>query len=86
VVGDHLVGALFQTGEFGAGATVQVWAILAGYSLGLLASTGSRLLQSASRRCPAERGGPARGSTWRWPGACAFRRPPGSCERCCAGC
>lgn len=46
VVGDLLVGALFQTGEFGAGATVQVWAILAGYSLGLLASTASRLLQS----------------------------------------
>lgn len=46
-VGDLVVGALFQTGEFGSGATLQVWAILAGYSLGLLASTGSRLLQSA---------------------------------------
>lgn len=46
-IGDLVVGALFQTGEFGPGATVQVWAIVAGYSLGLFASTGSRLLQSA---------------------------------------
>jgi len=47
VIGDLVVGALLQTGEFGRAATLQVWAILAGYSLGLLASTGSRLLQSA---------------------------------------
>lgn len=46
-LGDLVVGALFQTGRFGPAATLQVWAILAGYSLGLLASTGSRLLQSA---------------------------------------
>jgi putative peptidoglycan lipid II flippase len=47
VAGDFVVGALLQTGEFAAAATLQVWAILAGYSLGLLASTGSRLLQSS---------------------------------------
>lgn len=47
VIGDLLVAAVFQTGEFGAAATLQVWAILGGYSLGLLASAASRLLQSA---------------------------------------
>jgi putative peptidoglycan lipid II flippase len=46
VAGDLLVGALFRTGQFGVNDTLQVWAILAGYSLALLASTSSRLLQS----------------------------------------
>lgn len=46
-IGDLVVGAIFQTGEFGTAATLQVWGILAGYSVGLFASTGSRLLQSA---------------------------------------
>jgi len=47
VVGDMVVGALFQTGDFGALQTRLVWFVLAGYTVGLLASTSSRLLQSA---------------------------------------
>ncbi|MGH3440940.1 MAG: murein biosynthesis integral membrane protein MurJ [Nitriliruptorales bacterium] len=47
VIGDLLVGALYQRGEFGRLETVQVWLVLAGYTVGLLASTASRLLQSA---------------------------------------
>jgi putative peptidoglycan lipid II flippase len=47
VVGDLLTGALFQTGEFGRLNTIAVWAVLAGYASGLLATTSSRLLQSA---------------------------------------
>lgn len=47
LVGDLVVGALFQTGKFDPEDTMQVWAILAGYALGLFASTGSRLLQNS---------------------------------------
>ena len=47
VVGDLVAGALFQTGEFVRLDTVAVWMVLGGYSLGLLATTSSRLLQSA---------------------------------------
>ncbi len=47
VVGDLVTGALFQTGAFGRLEAVAVWIVLAGYTLGLLASTSSRLLQSA---------------------------------------
>ena len=47
VVGDLVVGALYQGGEFSARATTQVWVVLAAYAVGLLASTQSRLLQSA---------------------------------------
>jgi putative peptidoglycan lipid II flippase len=47
LVGDLVIGALFQRGRFGPLDTRQVWAILAAYSVGLLASTSSRLLQSA---------------------------------------
>jgi putative peptidoglycan lipid II flippase len=47
VVGDLIVGALFQTGEFLRLDSVAVWMVLGGYSLGLLATTSSRLLQSA---------------------------------------
>lgn len=46
VVGDLVTGALFETGEFGPLDTIAVWAVLAGYSTGLLATTSSRLLQS----------------------------------------
>jgi len=45
--GDHVVGAILQTGQFDLGDTLVVWAVLAGYALGLLAATASRLLQSA---------------------------------------
>ncbi|MEX2504749.1 MAG: murein biosynthesis integral membrane protein MurJ [Egicoccus sp.] len=47
VLGDLVVGALFQTGEFDRIDTVAVWIVLGGYAFGLLASTASRLLQSA---------------------------------------
>jgi putative peptidoglycan lipid II flippase len=46
VVGDFVVAALFQSGEFDRSDVVQVWIILAVHALGLLATTGSRLLQS----------------------------------------
>jgi putative peptidoglycan lipid II flippase len=46
LVGDFLVAALYQSGEFGRSDVVQVWIILAVYAVGLLATTGSRLLQS----------------------------------------
>jgi putative peptidoglycan lipid II flippase len=47
VIGDLIVGALFQSGEFLRLDSVAVWIVLGGYSLGLLATTSSRLLQSA---------------------------------------
>ena len=42
-----LVGALFRTGQFQAGSTWLVTIVLGGYSLGILATTMSRLLQNA---------------------------------------
>lgn len=47
VAGDLVVGALWQRGQFDAQDTLTVAAVLAGYALGLLAITASRLLQSA---------------------------------------
>jgi putative peptidoglycan lipid II flippase len=41
-----LVGALFRTGEFGLAGNWLVYVVLCGYSLGLPASTTSRLLQN----------------------------------------
>ena len=46
-LGEPLVAALFERGEFGPSDTRLVWLVLAAYSLGLLASTGSRLLQNS---------------------------------------
>jgi putative peptidoglycan lipid II flippase len=45
-LGDVMVGALYQTGEFGRDDTVYVWAILAGSAVGLLPSTFGRLYAS----------------------------------------
>lgn len=45
--GDVLVEALYQRGAFGAADTRVVWAVLAAYALGLLASGSSRTLSSA---------------------------------------
>jgi putative peptidoglycan lipid II flippase len=45
-LGDVVVGALYQSGEFTRGMTVYVWAILAGSAVGLLASTAGRLYAS----------------------------------------
>lgn len=47
LLGDIIVGALFQTGEFVPADTVLVHLILIGYSVGLLASTRTRLFSSA---------------------------------------
>ena len=46
-VGDEVVGLLYQGGEFGPLETRQVWFVLVAYSIGLLPSTASRLLQSS---------------------------------------
>ena len=45
-LGDVMVGALYQSGKFGRGDTVYVWAILAGSAVGLLPSTFGRLYAS----------------------------------------
>lgn len=46
-IGDHVVAALYETGDFTRAETLWVWAVLAGYTLGLVASTASRLFSSA---------------------------------------
>ena len=46
-VGDAIAAALFRSGRFGATDATWLWAILAGASLGLLASTLARLYSSA---------------------------------------
>ncbi|HUF33648.1 MAG TPA: murein biosynthesis integral membrane protein MurJ [Acidimicrobiales bacterium] len=46
VLGDLVVGALLRTGRFGLAETVLVWYVLAAFTIGLLATTSSRLLQS----------------------------------------
>jgi putative peptidoglycan lipid II flippase len=57
--GKGIVGALFEWRKFSSDDTIFVWLILAGYSLGLIASGSSRVLQNA---CFAmgDVGGPAR--------------------------
>jgi len=45
-MGDVMAGALYQTGKFQSDAKIYVWAILAGSSVGLLASTLGRLYSS----------------------------------------
>jgi len=45
-LGDVMVGALYQTGNFGRDETVYVWAVLAGSAVGLLPSTFGRLYSS----------------------------------------
>ena len=46
-LGDVIVGALYQSGEFTRAMTLYVWGILAGSAVGLLASTLGRLYASA---------------------------------------
>ena len=46
-IGDALIAGFYQTGEFGAADVRIVWLILIVYSLGLLASTTTRVYQSA---------------------------------------
>jgi putative peptidoglycan lipid II flippase len=45
-LGDVMAGALYRTGKFDKEAAIYVWAILAGSSVGLLASTLGRLYSS----------------------------------------
>jgi putative peptidoglycan lipid II flippase len=47
LLGDVIVGAMYQRGDFVRGDTLLVYLILAGYSIGLLAATASRLYASA---------------------------------------
>jgi putative peptidoglycan lipid II flippase len=46
-LGDIIIGAMYERGEFARGDTMLVYLILAGYSIGLLASTATRLYSSA---------------------------------------
>lgn len=46
-LGDVVVAALYQTGEFGEAQSLITWGVLAAYSLGLPASASSRVLSSA---------------------------------------
>jgi putative peptidoglycan lipid II flippase len=46
VLGDLIVGAVFQTGQFDQNSTRTVWMVLAGSTVGLLASTLGRLYSS----------------------------------------
>jgi putative peptidoglycan lipid II flippase len=45
-LGDVMTGALYQTGKFNHDATIYVWGILAGSTIGLLASTLGRMYAS----------------------------------------
>jgi putative peptidoglycan lipid II flippase len=45
-LGDLVAGVVFQTGRFGRGDAVYVWGILAGSTVGMLASTFARLYSS----------------------------------------
>jgi putative peptidoglycan lipid II flippase len=47
LLGDVIVAGLYQAGEFRAADVTIVWLTLAAYSLGLLASTSTRVYQSA---------------------------------------
>jgi putative peptidoglycan lipid II flippase len=47
LLGDVVVGVLFQTGKFGRNDTLFVWMILAGSTVGMLAATQGRLCSSA---------------------------------------
>lgn len=47
LLGDVVVGALYQGGEFGREDTILVWWILGAYSIGLIASTATRLYSSS---------------------------------------
>jgi putative peptidoglycan lipid II flippase len=47
VLGDVIVAALYETGDFSAADTLFASVVLAGYAIGLLASTATRLFSSA---------------------------------------
>jgi putative peptidoglycan lipid II flippase len=47
ILGDVILGAMYERGDFDRGDTLLVYLILAAYSIGLLASTATRLYSSA---------------------------------------
>jgi putative peptidoglycan lipid II flippase len=47
VLGDVLVAGIYRAGQFGSADVTIVWLTLAAYSMGLLASTSTRIYQSA---------------------------------------
>lgn len=47
MMGDLIIGALYQTGAFGEAQTLITWGVLSMYALGLPASASSRVLSSA---------------------------------------
>ena len=47
VLGEVIVAGIYRAGQFGAADVTVVWLTLAAYSLGLLASTSTRIYQSA---------------------------------------
>jgi putative peptidoglycan lipid II flippase len=47
VLGDVIVAGIYRAGQFGAADVTVVWVTLAAYSIGLLASTSTRIYQSA---------------------------------------
>jgi len=47
LLGQFIVAGIFRAGQFGAADVIAVWIILGAYSLGLLASTSTRIYQSA---------------------------------------
>jgi putative peptidoglycan lipid II flippase len=47
LIGDYLIAALFQRGDFGMSDTIWTHTVLIGYSMGLIASTGTRLFSSS---------------------------------------
>jgi putative peptidoglycan lipid II flippase len=47
LLGDVIVAGIYRAGEFGSADVTVVWLTLAAYSLGLLASTSTRIYQSA---------------------------------------
>ncbi len=46
-MGDVVIAALYQTGQFGTAETLVTWAVLGAYAMGLPASAASRVLSSA---------------------------------------
>jgi putative peptidoglycan lipid II flippase len=47
LIGDYLIAALFQRGDFGVGDTIWTHTVLIAYSVGLIASTATRLFSSS---------------------------------------
>jgi putative peptidoglycan lipid II flippase len=80
VLGDVVAAAMFQTGRFTHDDAIYVWGILAGFSLGLLATTCARLYSSSyyALRDTARRS--ARSCTWQSPPCSAISR-----RSCCPG-